>query len=422
MPQSSTHKKHHAFFVRQRLIVDAGIKYYQSIMANTNLGNAKQAKNDEFYTQFTDISNEMLCYTDYNPDVFRDKTILLPCDDPEWSAFTKFFVLKFNALGLKKLISTSYAPDSKKYKMIYEPTLFEKNAPQYDADKSRSHGKIFILDRDECGDRKISINDIRWQYLDGDGDFKSSEVTALRDESDFIITNPPFSLLREFINWIMAGKKKFIIVGTMNAISYKDVFPLLMGNKIWLGGGFENGNAYFCVPDQAHDYADGVYDEETGMVKFRNCCWYTNVELGKRHTPSSLMTVARNLKYSHHSELKGRSEYQRYDNYDAIEVPFVDAIPSDYKGIMGVPISFFDKYCPEQFVVVGITKTWFDGYKTKVYPEQIQVDKHGKRKKVSKLNDGAALLLDAPLNGETYYEVGGKLYEQKYARILIRKR
>lgn len=391
-------------------------------MANTNLGNAKQAKNDEFYTQFTDISNEMLCYTDYNPDVFRDKTILLPCDDPEWSAFTKFFVLKFKALGLKKLISTSYAPDSKKYRMLYEPSLFEKNAPQYDADKSRTHGKIFILDRDECGDKKVSINDIRWQYLDGDGDFKSSEVTALRDESDFIITNPPFSLLREFINWIMKGKKKFIIIGTMNAISYKDVFPLLMGNKVWLGGGFENGNAYFSVPDQAHDYADGVYDEETGMVKFRNCCWFTNVELGKRHTPSSLMTVARNLKYSHHSELKGRSEYQHYDNYDAIEVPFVDSIPSDYNGIMGVPVSFFDKYCPEQFEVVGITKTWFDGFKTKIYPEQIQIDKHGKRKKVSKLNDGAAVLLNAPLNGETYYEVDGKLYEQKYARILIRKR
>ena len=391
-------------------------------MANTNLGNAKQAKNDEFYTQFTDISNEMLCYTDYNPDVFRDKIVLLPCDDPEWSAFTKFFVLKFKALGLKKLISTSYAPESKKYKIHYEPSLFEKEAPQYDADKSRTHGKIFILERDECVDKKVSINDIRWQYLDGDGDFKSAEVTALRDESDFIITNPPFSLLREFICWIMKGQKKFIIVGTMNAISYKDVFPLLKGNKIWLGGGFENGNAYFSVPDQAHNYADGVYDEETGMVKFRNCCWFTNVELGKRHTPSSLMTVARNLKYSHHSELKGRSEYQHYDNYDAIEVPFVDAIPSDYNGIMGVPVSFFDKYCPEQFEVVGITKTWFDGYKTKVYPEQIQVDKHGKRKKVSKLNDGAALLLKAPLNGETYYEVGGKLYEQKYARILIRKR
>ena len=391
-------------------------------MANTNLGNAKQAKNDEFYTQFTDISNEMLCYTDYNPDVFRNKTILLPCDDPESRAFTKFFVLKFNALGLKKLISTSYAPESKKIKMLYEPSVFEKNAPHYDEDKSRTHGKIFILDRNDCTDKKVSVNDIRWNYLDGDGDFKSKEVTALRDEADFIITNPPFSLLREFIRWIMAGKKKFIIVGTMNAISYKDVFPLLMRTKIWLGGGFENGNAYFDVPEQAHNYADGVYDEATGMVKFRNCCWYTNVELSKRHTPSSLMTIARNLKYSRHSELKGRSEYPHYDNYDAIEVPFVDAIPSDYDGVMGVPVSFFDKYCPEQFEVVGITKTWFDGFKTKVYPEQIQVDKHGKRKRVSKLNDGAALLLDNPLDGETYYEVDGKLYEQKYARILIRKR
>ena len=149
--------------------------------------------------------------------------------------------------------------------------------PQYDEEKSRTHGKIFILDRNDCTDKKVSVNDIRWNYLDGDGDFKSKEVTALRDEADFIITNPPFSLLREFIRWIMAGKKKFIIIGTMNAISYKDVFPLLMRNKIWLGGGFENGNAYFDVPEQAHNYADGVYDEATGMVKFRNCCWYTKI-------------------------------------------------------------------------------------------------------------------------------------------------
>ena len=391
-------------------------------MANTNLGNAKAAKNDEFYTQFADISNEMSCYIDYNPNVFKDKTILLPCDDPEWSEFTKYFVLKFKKLGLKRLISTSYAPDAKKLKAPYEPSLFEKNAPQYDADMSRTHGKIFILDRDECGDKKVGINDIHWRYLNGDGDFNSEEVTALRDESDFIVTNPPFSLLREFLHWIMKGHKKFIIIGTMNAISYKEVFPLLMKNEIWLGGGFENGNAYFRVPDQARDYADGVYDEDTGMVKFRNCCWYTNVELGKRHTFTSFMTLAKNLRYSRHSELKGRKDYEHYDNYDAIEVPYVDAIPSDYDGIMGVPVSFFDKYCPEQFEVLGITKTWFKGYKTKVYPEQIQIDKYGKRKRVTKLNDGPVVLLDNPLDGETYYEVEGKLYEQKYVRILIRKR
>ena len=135
-------------------------------MANTNLGEAKLAKNDEFYTQFTDISNEMSYYIDYNPDVFRDKTVLLPCDDPEWSEFTKYFVLKFKKLGIKRLISTSYAPEAKKLKLPYQPSLFEKNAPQYDADMSRTHGKIFILDRDECCNQKVGVNDIQWRYLE----------------------------------------------------------------------------------------------------------------------------------------------------------------------------------------------------------------------------------------------------------------
>ena len=201
-------------------------------MANTNLANAKTAKNDEFYTQDADIQKEINAYLDYNPDVFRDKTVLLPCDDPEWSNFTKFFAQNFQLFGLKKLISTSYAPESKKYKMPYQPTLFETSQPHFNADKTKTNGKIFVLERDITGDNRIDINDLEWQYLEGDGDFRSKEVTKLRDEADIIITNPPFSLFREFMAWLMDSGKQFVIIGNMNAITYKEVFPLIKDNKI----------------------------------------------------------------------------------------------------------------------------------------------------------------------------------------------
>ena len=199
-------------------------------MANTNLKEAKAAKNDEFYTQFHDIEIEMNAYLEYDPDVFRGKTILLPCDDPEWSNFTRYFAAKFEELGIKKLISTSYAPDAKKVQTMFEPTLFESEAPQFDATKARTKGKIFILDQDHTQDGHINIDDLKWQYMDGDGDFRSKEVTLLRDEAESIITNPPFSLFREFLAWINEGNKKFIIIGNMNCITYKEVFPLIMAN------------------------------------------------------------------------------------------------------------------------------------------------------------------------------------------------
>jgi hypothetical protein len=389
-------------------------------MANTNLGNAKTAKNDEFYTQLPDIEHEMQAYVDYDPDVFRDKTILMPCDDPEWSNFTRYFALNFQLFGIRKLISTSYAPDAKAAKYGVQPSLFpgDEQDPKFDRDKWQTHGRIFVLDRDINGDNRIDIDDLRWEYLDGDGDFRSREITQLRNEADFIITNPPFSLFREFLKWIIDGGKQFSVIGNMNAITYKEVFPLLKDNKIWLGNGFTAGNAFFATPN-AQKYGDGVLQDD-GLVKFRNCCWFTNIELGKRHEPLPLMTMADNLKFSRHKDLRGQKEYQHYDNYDAIEVPYTDAIPSDYTGAMGVPISFLDKYCPEQFKITGITKTWFGGA-SKTYPEQTQVSKDGKESTVTKLNDGAALVLDTPPENETYYKVDGKLYTQVYARILIQK-
>ena len=390
-------------------------------MANDSLSAAKAAKNDEFYTQYYDIEREINAYLEYNPDVFRGKTVLLPCDDPEWSNFTLYFAQHFQSLGLKKLISTSYAPESKKFKTVYQPSLFEQDAPQFDPAKTSVRGKIFVLERDINGDGNINFHDLQWQYLDGDGDFRSSEVTALRDEADIIVTNPPFSLFREFLAWIVAADKKFIIIGNMNAITYKETFPLIKDNKLWLGATSFNKGMYFFVPNgfkYASSYKFERQIDGKAVNRVPGVCWFTNVDHGRRHQPLDLLTMDENIMYSKHREIRGKG-YDRYDNYDAIEVPFVDAIPSDYNGVMGVPITFLDKYCPEQFEILGITKTWFGGA-NKVYPEQIQISSNGKESRVTKLNDGATLRLSEAPIGETYYVVDNRFYTQVYARVLIR--
>lgn len=324
-------------------------------MANDKLQTAKSAKNDEFYTQYVDIEKEMNAYIDYNPEVFKNKTILLPCDDPEWSNFTKYFAQNFQRFGLRKLISTSYAVESKKYKVNYQPSLFEEEDEKFDIDKTRIKGKIFILERDINNDHKINIDDLEWNYLEGDGDFRSEEVKKLRDESDIIITNPPFSLFREFMAWILEADKKFAVIGNMNAITYKEIFPLIKENKIWLDNPFVRGAGYFTSPLErnknlsyfkSHDYREG-------FIRVPGVRWFTNLEHGKRHQPITLMTMADNIKFSRHKEIKDVG-YSKYDSYEAIEVPYTDAIPNDYDGIMGVPVSFMDKYCPEQFEIVGV--------------------------------------------------------------------
>ncbi|HOV12744.1 MAG TPA: adenine-specific methyltransferase EcoRI family protein [Spirochaetota bacterium] len=322
-------------------------------MANSNLTKAKSSKNDEFYTQFHDIEKEINAYLEYNPDVFRDKTVLLPCDDPEWSNFTKYFAQNFEKLNLKKLISTSYAVESKKNKGYYQPTLFETRDPEYDKDKTRTNGKIFILDHDKTGDGKIDVTDLEWHYLKGDGDFRSEEIKKLRDGADIIITNPPFSLFREFLAWIVEAEKQFLIIGNMNAITYKEVFPLIKLNKMWLGPSISSGDREFQVPDDYPITAAGWRIDENGnkFLRIKGVRWFTNIDHGRRHQPLPLMTMQDNIKFSKHKEIKG-NEYQKYDNYDAIEVPFTDAIPSDYDGVMGVPISFLDKYSPEQFEII----------------------------------------------------------------------
>lgn len=335
-------------------------------MANENLGSAKKAKNDEFYTQFGDIQKEMNAYLDFNPNVFKGKTVLLPCDDPEWSNFTKYFAQNFETLGLKKLISTSFAPDSKSVEITYQPTLFEMDSPGYDPEKTQIKGKIFTLTRDKTGDEVINVDDLEWAYLEGSGDFRSEEITKLRDEADIIVTNPPFSLFREFLAWLVESEKDYVIIGNMNAITYKEVFPLIKENKMWLGNGFNNGNAYFSSPT-SREYATGVFDVETGLIKFRNVVWFTTLDHGRRHEPLSLMTEAENIKFSKHKDVQGVG-YSTYDNYDAIEVPWTDSIPSDFTGVMGVPISFLSKYSPDQFEILGMCENSdLYGLKTHVY-------------------------------------------------------
>ena len=344
--------------------------------------------------------------------MFRGKTVLLPCDDPEWSNFTKYFAQNFETFGLKKLISTSYAPESKRYKFGYVPTLFETEAPHFDADKSKTHGKIFVLDHDVTGDGVINVDDLEWQYLEGDGDFRSPEICKLRDQADFIITNPPFSLFREFLAWILEANKYFLVIANKNCVTYKEVFPLFKDNKLWVGRTPMGEDLLFEIPQPfvskflTEGRVGSKYKIVEGKVLGRSTSvWFTNIDHGRRHQPLPLMTMADNLKFSRHKEIKGKDSYIHYDNYDAIEVPYTDAIPGDYDGIMGVPVSFLDKYCPEQFEIIGQTQG--DSGKElglKPFPRELK-----------KLNPSLR-------DGQLYYIDEEGFPQKPYARILIRKK
>lgn len=387
-------------------------------MANTNLKKAKVAKNDEFYTQYVDIQNEINAYIDYNPDVFKDKTILLPCDDPEWSNFTKFFVNNFERYGIKKLISTSFAPNSKNFKTPYQPTLFETVDPRFDEEKTVANGKIFTLTKDENKDGKIDEKDLKWNYLNGDGDFRSEEVKLLRDEADIIITNPPFSIFLEFLDWILEAKKKFIIIGNKNTLGSKDVFPLVMQEKIWSGKTDWSGGMWFETKNPAD------VDKVINGINMKNVAsvWLTNIEHGKRHEKLKLMTEADNIKFSRHKEIKNVG-YQKYDNYDAIEIPYTDAIPSDYKGVMGVPITFLEKYNPEQFELIGSTqRACHDNFPDiKKYDDYWEVKQTGEKTGASgkKTNENPNIERN---DGKNNYFINkdGHIVQSLYTRVFIR--
>ena len=336
---------------------------------NSNLNKAQKEKNDEFYTQYHDIEKEMNAYLEYDANTFRGKTVLLPCDDPVWSNFTKYFAQNFTRLGLKKLISTGYAIDG-------------------------DQGKIFTIDSDINGDGIIDIDDLKWEYLEGDGDFRSDDIKRLRSEADIIVTNPPFSLFREFIDWIFEANKKCLIIGNMNAITYKNVFPLIKENKLWLGATISSGDREFRVPHNYPLNAAGFRVSETGekYIRVKGVRWFANLEHGRRHQPLQLMTMADNNKFNK-KVIKNNEVYKPYSNYNAIEVSFTDAIPSDYDGVMGVPISFLDKYCPEQFEIVGLTASW---------DESDEVN----NLRLDKVNRNRGIIV-----GDT---------KEKYARILIK--
>lgn len=374
---------------------------------NSGLSNATKAKKDEFYTQLTDIEKEMRYYRAH----FKGKTVFCNCDDPFESNFFKYFVLNFNKLGLKKLIATCYATSPIANQQL---TLFDVIGGE-EENRDKPYKAVVTKVYDKTGDGGVDMFDVAELFksgenelteLAGDGDFRSKECLELLDEADIVVTNPPFSLFRNYVAMLMEHKKKFIIIGNQNAITYKEIFPLLMNNEIWLGNGFSGNVGFFSSP---YDDIAASSQHKEGLIRVSGVVWFTNLDIKKRH--EELILVKR---YS-------PDIYLHYDNYDAINVNKTVEIPCDYSGVMGVPITFLDKYSPDQFEILGVTQSWC-GVASKIYPKQVQIDKNGKRSQVTKLNDGAAIKVEVPPKGKTYYDVDGELFVKTYARVLVRNK
>lgn len=380
-------------------------------MVRRSLDEAKINKADEFYTQMSDIETELRHYKDQ----FIGKIVFCNCDDPYESNFFKYFALNFNYLKLKKLIATSFSGSSFTGTQL---SLFDVKGLYLNGEDNNPACIIEISEvNDENADGATDLSDVEYliknnkntlKQLEGNGDFRSNECMKLLEQADIVATNPPFSLFREYVNQLITYEKQFIIIGNQNALTYKEIFPLIKDNKIWLG--YNSGDMEFVVPNY-YKPREVRYREENG-IKYRsmgNICWFTNLDTLKRHENLELYR-----KYN-------PNDYSRYDNFEAINVDLVADIPYDYDEPMGVPITFLDKYNPDQFEILGITKTWFGGA-SKIYPNQVQVSTNGKQNIVSKLNDGATIKLEQPPVGKTYYIVDDEFYIQKYARILIRKK
>lgn len=341
-------------------------------MPNKNLNRAKEAKKDEFYTQLEDINNELRHYRDH----FRGKTVLCNCDDPRVSNFFTYFAYNFEYLGLRRLITTCY-----KNRDI---DLFSQNQAE--------QAVYLIYEGDRNGDNIPNADEIGVRPLRGDGDFRSRECIELLKEADIVVTNPPFSLFREYVAQLMEYEKKFLIIGSQNAVKYKEIFPLLRDNKIWLG--YNNGGMAFKVPDYYEERATRFWIDETGQ-KWRslgNVCWFTNLEIKKRHEDIIL--------YKHYTP----EEYPRYENYNAINVNKVEEMPCDYDGAMGVPITFMDKYNPDQFEILGMAHG----------DAGVELGLKPYDRSLKQLNKGLR-------DGDLYYMKDG-MPIVPYTRILIRKR
>jgi hypothetical protein len=405
-------------------------------MANKNLFNAKKEKNDEFYTQYPDIQKEIEAYLEYNSNVFRGKVVYCNCDDPFESNFFRYFVLNFSRLGLKQLITTSYKPSPVANTQLGlfgdDKTLAKvKGRPKITANK-------FIINevKDIDGDGEFNLKDVakqlkanknnEWTPLVGDGDFRSEESIKLLKQSDIVVTNPPFSLFREYVKQLVDHNRKFLIIGNMNAITYKEIFPLIKENKMWLGATGNGVDMVFAVPKGV--VVDERYKQKAARLgyvgdytRLGNSCWFTNIDHGRRHQPLEQMTMAENIRFS--KKLKGKTKYEKYDNYDAIEVPSVSAIPSDYTGVMGVPISFLDKYNPDQFKILGATQRGCHDEvpDTKKYDDYWEVRQNGQKTGSSggKTNENANLVGN---DGKKNYFINkeGRIIQSAYQRIFIK--
>lgn len=324
---------------------------------NQGLGAAKAAKRDEFYTLYTDIQKEVEAYLEFNEDTFRDKVVYCNCDDPFESNFFKYFAANFNRLGLKKLITTSYDGSPIAGAQLSFGEYSEGNG-------KREKPKAVAVEIEEVTDfncdSRTDIEDIKLfltrnphtrTRLSEGGDFASAECVELLKQADIVVTNPPFSLFKEFVALLAEHKKKFLIIGNTNSITYLEIFPLIKANKMWLGCTNFNVGMFFEVPDHWERFHH--IDKETGkkMARVSTSCWFTNLDHGRRHQALNLMSMADNLKFS--KNLKGKAAYNRYINFDAIEVSMYKEIPSDFDGIMGVPVTFLDKYNPDQFEIIG---------------------------------------------------------------------
>lgn len=354
---------------------------------NTGLTAAKTAKKDEFYTQYVDIQKEVEAYLEYDSSTFRDKTVYCNCDDPFESNFFKYFAANFNRLGLRKLITTSYDGSSIAGGQITFDEYTEGNG-------EREKPKAICVEIEEVtdldGDGAVGIEDVKLflernphsrRPLSGGGDFRSDECIELLKEADIVVTNPPFSLFREFMALLAKHEKKLLVIGNLQALTYKEIFPLIAADRLWMGVTIHSGDREFRVPDHYPLNASGHRTDENGSkyIRVKGVRWYTNLDHGRRHQELPLMSMQDNLRFN--KKLNGKSAYETYENYAAIEISFTDAIPNDYEGVMGVPITFLDKYNPEQFEILGTTESndKDNAFRTRHYTSQECRDAYANR-------------------------------------------